>query len=61
MGGRVTGRGGWSHNSLWKGEAYISASAGALPMKMERIEGSETSAFKTKTPGDYSKENILHM
>ena len=29
MGRRVTGRGGWSHNRLWKGEAYISASAGA--------------------------------
>ena len=29
MGGRVTGRGGWSHNRLWKGEAYISANAGA--------------------------------
>jgi hypothetical protein len=28
MGGRVTGRGGWSHNRLWKGEAYIGASAG---------------------------------
>jgi hypothetical protein len=28
MGGRVTGLGGWSHNSLWKGEAYITASAG---------------------------------
>ena len=27
MGGRVTGRGGWSQNRLWKGEAYISASA----------------------------------
>jgi hypothetical protein len=27
--GRVTGRSGWSHNRLWKGEAYISASAGA--------------------------------
>ena len=26
MGGRVTGRGGWSHNRLWKGEANISAS-----------------------------------
>ena len=24
----MTGRGGWSHNRLWKGEAYISASAG---------------------------------
>jgi len=21
--GRVTGGGGWSHNRLWKGEAYI--------------------------------------
>ena len=28
MGGRVTGRSGWSHNRLWKGEAYIGASAG---------------------------------
>jgi hypothetical protein len=27
---------------------------------MEPIEGSETSAFKTQTPGKYSKENILH-
>ena len=30
MGGRVTGRGGWSHNRLWKGEAYIGASAGGI-------------------------------
>jgi len=29
-------------------------------MKMEQIEGSETSAFKTQTPGNYPKENILH-
>jgi hypothetical protein len=29
-----------------------------LPMKMEPIEGSETSAFKTQTPGKYPKENI---
>ena len=28
-------------------------------MKMEPIEGSETSAFKTQTPGKYPKENIL--
>jgi hypothetical protein len=27
---------------------------------MEPIEGSETSAFKTQTPGNYPKENILH-
>ena len=30
-----------------------------LPMKMEQIEGSETSAIRTKTPGNYPKENIL--
>ena len=24
MGGRVTRRGGWSHNRSWKGEAYMS-------------------------------------
>jgi hypothetical protein len=32
-----------------------------LPMKMEPIEDSETSAFKTQTPGKYPKENILHF
>ena len=32
-----------------------------LPMKMELIEGSETSAIRTKTPGNYPKENILHI
>ena len=30
-------------------------------MKMEQIEGSETSAIRTKTPGNYPKENILHI
>ena len=30
-----------------------------LPMKMELIEGSETSAIRTQTPGNYPKENIL--
>ena len=29
-------------------------------MQMEPIEGSETSAFKTQTPGNYPKENTLH-
>jgi len=29
-------------------------------MKMEPIEGSGTSAFRTQTPGNYPKENILH-
>jgi len=27
---------------------------------MEPIEGSETSAFRTQTLGNYPKENILH-
>ena len=31
-----------------------------LPMKMELIEGSETSAIRTQTPGNYPKENMLH-
>jgi len=31
-----------------------------LPMKMEPIEGYETSAIRTKTPENYPKENILH-
>ena len=29
-------------------------------MKMELIEGSETSAISFVTPGNYPKENILH-
>ena len=29
-------------------------------MKMELIEGSETSAIRTQTPGNYPKENKLH-
>ena len=31
-----------------------------LPMKMEPIEGSETSAFKPQKPVKYPKENILY-
>jgi hypothetical protein len=30
-------------------------------MKMEPIEGSETSDIRTKTPENYPKENILHI
>jgi len=30
-------------------------------MKMEPIEGSETSAIRIKTPGNYPKENMLHL
>jgi len=29
-------------------------------MKMEMIEGTETSAISFVTPGNYPKENILH-
>jgi hypothetical protein len=29
-----------------------------LPMKMEQIECSETSAYKNQTPGNYPEENI---
>jgi len=29
-------------------------------MKMDLIEGSETSAISIVTPGNYPKENILH-
>ena len=31
-----------------------------LPMKMEQIECSETSAYKVQTPGNYPKENIIY-
>jgi len=30
-------------------------------MKIELIEGSETSAISIVTPGNYPKENILHI
>ena len=32
-----------------------------LPMKMELIRSSETSAIKTQTPGNYPKRNILQL
>jgi hypothetical protein len=31
-----------------------------LPMKMEQIECSETSAYKIQTPGNYPEEHIQH-
>ena len=31
-----------------------------LPMKMERKECSETSAYKIQTPGNYAEESIKH-
>jgi hypothetical protein len=32
-----------------------------LPLKMEPVECSETSAITTQTPGQHPKENILHL
>ena len=32
----------------------------SLPVKMERTECSETSAYKIQTPGNYPEENIQH-
>ena len=32
-----------------------------LPMKMEPIVSSETSAIRTQTPGNYPKRNKLHL
>jgi len=31
-----------------------------LPMKMELIEGSKTSAYINQTPGNYPKGNLLY-
>jgi hypothetical protein len=31
-----------------------------LPMKMEQIECSETSAYKIQTPGNHPEENVQH-
>jgi len=30
-------------------------------MKMEQTEGSETSAYKIQTPGNYPEENTQHV
>ena len=32
-----------------------------LPVKMEPIVSSETSAIRTQTPGNYPKRNKLHL
>ena len=32
-----------------------------MPMKMEMIEGSETSAYINQTPGNYPKGNLLNI
>jgi hypothetical protein len=32
-----------------------------LPMKMEQIECSETSAYKIQTPGNHPEENIQQL
>jgi hypothetical protein len=41
-------------------DRFRQASRGANG-KMEPIEGSETSAIGTQTPGKHPKENILHI
>ena len=41
-------------------EPSISSIFISSSMKMELIEGSETSAISIVTPGNYPKENILH-
>jgi len=47
----------------WPGLAWLGRQSHFihLPMKMEQIEYSETSANKIETPGNYPKENILCM
>jgi hypothetical protein len=32
-----------------------------MPLKMETIQCSETSAISTQTPGNHPKENLLHL
>ena len=32
-----------------------------MPIKMEQIVSSETSAIRTQTPGNYPKRNNLHL
>ena len=46
----------------WLGSAWLGSSSHTsnhLPMKMEQIECSETSAYIIQTPGNYPKENII--
>jgi len=40
---------------------YKCGAVGNLPMKMEPIVSSETSAIRTQTPGNYPKRNKLHL
>ena len=46
----------WLENSL-----SLLAQATYLPIKMERTECSETSAYKIQTPGNYPEESIQHL
>ena len=56
---------------VWSGEvAFLIADVSELtigsifidlPMKMEPIVSSETSAIRTQTPGNYPKRNKLHL
>ena len=47
---------GWDHCCVLSGYLLFFIH---MPMKMEPIEGSETSAIRTKTPGNYPKENTF--
>jgi hypothetical protein len=40
--------------------AGLEAGGNHLPMKMELIEGFETSAYTNQAPGNYPKENLLY-
>jgi hypothetical protein len=57
----------WSHQTPVQQISRINTTAPAPPttftlllLKMEPIEGSETSAYIYQTPGNYPKENIIY-
>jgi hypothetical protein len=43
--------------TIFKGMSYFID----VPLKMEPIQCSETSAISTQKPGKYPKENIFHL
>ena len=50
----------WNGQSVLK-RRYIKLKNTYLPMKMERIECSETSTYKFQTPRNYPEESIKHL
>ena len=49
-------------NACWlDGDEIFGVDWPNLPMKMEPIVSSETSAIKSQTPGNYPKRNKLHL